>query len=213
MNKLAYILLASLAIGLFSCVGEKQKLYQQQLEIRASEYDSLFNQIEADDSTLIVQRVALGEQFRYILSNYNANSTWAFFRVNRKELENDDFYIVFKYRDDIVKPDTCTLVFSLYNTDKNVTAKGRTGFINPIIEGYDNKSIIIIPNDSLFNFIAQLNDSSIVDVSIPEAVYQTGLKELNDIMNEGGYSIRIAKEDMKAIVRTRDWYNKFQELK
>ena len=213
MNKLVYILLASITAMMFSCVGEKQKLYQQQLEIKATEYDSLFNQIESDDSTLIIQRAALGEQFRYIFSNYTANNTWAFFKVDRKDLNTDDFYLVFKYCEDIVKPDTCTLVFNQYNPNRTVTAKGRIGFLNPIIEGYDRKSLIIIPNDSLFNFITQLNDSSIVDVYIPEAKYQTSLKELNDIMNEDGYSIRIANEDMRAIIQTLRWYSKFLEIK
>lgn len=213
MNKLSYILLASITAVMLSCVGEKQKLYQQQLKIKATEYDSLFNQIESDDSTLIIQRAALGEQFRYIFSNYTANTTWAFFKVDRKELNTDDFYLVFKYREDVVKPDTCTLVFNQYNTNRTVTAKGRIGFLNPIIEGYDRKSLIIIPNDSLFNFIMQLNDSSIVDVYLPEAKYQTSLKELNDIMNEDGYSIRIANEDMRAIIQTLKWYSKFLKIK
>ncbi len=213
MKKLVYILFVSLTVSLFSCVGEKQKLYQQQLEARAAEYDSLFNSIETDDSTLIIQRVALGEQYRYIFSNHNANSTWAYFRVDWKELKSDDFYIVFKYRDDIVKPDTCTLIFNIFNTNKTVTAKGRSGFLNPIQEGYDKESIIIIPNDSLYNFITQLNDTSIVDVSIPEATYQTGLKELNDIMNKGGYSIRISNDDMRAIIQTLKWHGEFLKIK
>lgn len=215
MKKLIYILLASLAIVLFSCVGEKQKLYQQQLQQKQQGYDSLYSEIENSDSMILFRE----GNFDYIFTNNRAKDIWAFIRIAKHELRVHDICLVINNSYSFSPSDSAEIYLG-YNLDSlNYKSTVSKLLINPIwmyMREYrtDEKNIAIKANDEIERLLYNLNDSNIILAEIPKGEFHTNITvEYNELLNNHRHLFYFNDSlDIKKLIQVRDYYKRFKEL-
>lgn len=217
MKKLVYFLLLSLVTGLFSCVGEKQKLLQEQLQQKQKGYDSLYNYIEKNDSLLIYKEVGA---FDYIFTNRPGKYIWAFIRINKPERSVEDISLVLNgYNGFSIPNDTTEAILEILNNNTKFKTNVTSLLINPTrmyMHNYavDKSNLWILQNEQLDSFLRQLNDSSYIKIEIPSGVFKSNVgKEYDEILNNNPHVFSCLDTlDVKNLILVRDYYYKFKKL-
>ena len=212
------LLIQILFIIASSCINNKVE--QKNDTARVAEFDSLVNNIKSDDSIIVNHSSFFFEGNNVVFPNYNPDMVWSYFVLYQNKQEVNIYRIVFKMRDDIIRPDSCHAVFRSENSDniKEDTLLFETAFINPLTEyimkkGFlDKISISADVNDSFGLFLDGLNDSSIVDVYFPEFKSNTGDHGLDSIRNKYDNCLRITPNDLKHLLVNRKLYKTFRGI-
>lgn len=217
MKKLVYLLLVSLAIGSFSCVSEKQKLAQQQLLEQQKAYDSLYSDIEKNDSLLIYKEAGNCD---YIFTNRPGKYIWAFIRIKKPHHNVEDICLVLNSNNGFtISNDTTEAVLKILNSDTKYKTSVTTLLINPTrmyTHNYavDKSNLWILQNEELDSFLKQLNDSSFLEIEIPSSVFNSNYgKEYDEILNSNPHIFSCLDSlDIKNLILVRDYYYKFKKL-
>lgn len=217
MKKLVYIFLASLAVGSFSCVSEKQKLAQQQLLEQQKAYVSLYSDIEKNDSLLIYKEAG---NFDYVFTNRPGKYIWAFIRINKPNHNIEDICLVVNSNNGFsISNDTTEAVLKILNSDTKYKTSVTTLLINPTrmyTHNYavDKSNLWILQNEELDSFLKQLNDSSFIEIEIPSGVFNSNYgKEYDEILNNNPHIFSCLDSiDIKNLILVRDYYYKFKNL-
>ena len=184
----------------------------------AKQYDSILNKIENNDSLLIAKNKFIDDNSYWIMSKIVPRGSYNYFIVEKRNLEVrlNTFVIAMPFCwGDI---DSCEVKFS-DASGSSVIVTGHTHWANPVTweldgkRGIDNQNIRIDINDELDKFMKSWTDSSKITYQVMNPTFNKYFNKVPISDNPHEYSAEIYQQDMVQILRIRNLYHQFLNIK
>ena len=214
MKKILHTLFLTILISLIiSCNSGNNKL-----ESITKQYDSLQNKIENNDSLLMVKNKFIDNNSYWVMSKIAPKGSYNYFMVDKRNLETKLYTFVIAMPFSWGDIDSCEVKFS-DASGFSIFVTGHSHWANPVTweldgkRGIDNQSICIDINDELDKYMKTWTDTSRITYQVMNPTFNKYFNKVPIGDNPHEYSSEIYQQDMVQILKIRNLYHQFLNIK